>query len=90
MMLNTARKKSLGDSWVTYVEVGDEELDNVEVNYDVSPAEPDVNWGGGLDILSVIHNGEDVMDRMTTRQVEDLAERTDEYITSYYCEDHRY
>jgi len=82
-------KNKLGDSWFTYVELDGEELD-VEVNYDASPAEPSVGFGGDLEIESVIYQGKDIFDRLTKEEVDNLLERTDEWITTYHCEDHRY
>ena len=82
-------KNKLGDSWFTYVELDGEELD-VEVNYDASPAEPSVGFGGDLEIESVIYQGKDIFDRLTKEEVDNLLERTDEWITTYHCEDHRF
>ena len=82
-------KNKLGDSWFTYVELDGEELD-VEVNYDASPAEPDVNWPGGLDIESVIYQGKDIFGKLTKEEVDNLLERTSEYLNTYGSEDPRY
>ena len=82
-------KNKLGDSWFTYVELDGEELD-VEVNYDASPAEPDVNWPGGLDIESVIYQGKDIFGRLTAEEVDNLLERTSEYLNTYGSEDPRW
>ena len=82
-------KNKLCDSWFTYVELDGEELD-VEVNYDASPAEPDVNWPGGLDIESVIYQGKDIFGKLTKEEVDNLLERTSEYLNTYGSEDPRY
>ena len=84
------KRNKLGDSWFTYVELDGEELDNVEVNYDASPAEPSVGFGGDLEIESVIYQGKDIFGRLTAEEVDNLIERTSEWINTYHCEDQRY
>ena len=84
------KKRGLGDSWTTYIEIGGVELEPVEVNYDASEAEPDVGWGGGCDIESVIYKGKDISGLMTKEAENDLIERTIDWINTYYGEDHRY
>ena len=82
--------KKTGDYWITYVEVEERELDPVEVWYDVSPAEPDVNWGGGLDIECVMYKGNDVLDKLSSEELDNLIDRTSEYLNTYHGEDPRY
>ena len=86
MKLNNYRRKKLGDSWITYVEVQEVELTDCEVNYDASEAEPDVGYPGGLDIESVIHKGIDVLPMLTKAELDNLIERTSEYINSLFEE----
>ena len=63
----------------TYVWIGGEEFD-VCVHYDTSPAEPDVNWAGGLDITAVYLEDQGcVMDDMTDEEFEQLEMRVNEH-----------
>lgn len=86
-------KRRPDDSWVTYVEVDEVELAPCTVNYESSPAEPDVNWGGDLDVLSVIHNGVDVYPKMSARERDHLLERLSDHLADSYDDgygDHLY
>ena len=72
-------KVSYGDQeFKTYVEVNDVELD-VVVFYDTSPAEPDVNWGGDLNINCVESEGKDVWSQMSVEARNDLIERVSQH-----------
>ena len=82
MRPRTMRRK-VDHSWDTWVEVDEVELD-VTVHYDVSPPEPDVGFGGDIGIESVIHNGDDITDKVQVDQENDLIERYTEYMNSYY------
>ena len=63
----------------TYCEIQGIEQD-VLACYDTSPAEPDVNWPGGLDLTAVIFEDEGcVMSHMTEEEVSELESRLDEY-----------
>jgi len=73
-------KRRPDDSWVTFVEVDEQELDPCTVNYESSPAEPDVNWGGDLEVLSVIHNGLDVYPQMSARERDYLLDRLGDHL----------
>ena len=48
------KKRKYAQGFLTSVEVDDVEY-AVEVHYDSSGPEPDVNWAGGVEIESVIH-----------------------------------
>ena len=51
-------------------EVNGIELD-VSVIYDLSPAEPDVNWPGGLDIFGIYYEDQGcVMSQMTDEEID--------------------
>lgn len=84
------KRNNLGDSWTTYVEVDEVECHPVEVNYDASEAEPDVGYGGGLDIESIIYKGRDLLGLISKEELDSLIERTSEHINTYYGEDPRY
>jgi hypothetical protein len=64
--------------WDTWVEVDGVELD-VAVFFDSSPAEPDVNWGGDLDITAVYFQDEGCMlEAMSEDETEALYTRVEE------------
>ena len=68
----------------TWVELGDQELD-VVVEYEVSPPEPDVNYGGGVDITSVLtRDGTEIVERLSERQIADLVDQVGEVSTDDY------
>ena len=71
------------DYWITYVELGDVEIDDVKVYYDSSPPEPDVNWAGGLDIESVMQGDVDIFGLLTANEVDNLEMRLTEYLNAY-------
>ena len=65
--------------WDTYCEVKGVECD-VCVHYYTSPAEPDVNWGGDLEITGVYFEDEgDISGQMTSEEHEQLMMRLNEY-----------
>ena len=77
------------DYWITYVEVDGEELNQCRVYYDASPAEPDVNWPGGLDIECVEYRTEDVTSKVSSEEMDSLLMRTEEHLNAM-AEDYRY
>ena len=77
------------DYWITFVEIGEVEYDGCRVDFDSSPPEPDVNFGGDLEITSVEFKGKDLLDKMSKAELDNLLERTDEYLCSYHT-DERY
>lgn len=80
----------MGDmTFITYVEVGDEELDGVEVHIDQSPEEKDVNWGGSFEMVAAIYKGENVMPKMTDDAIESTEQRLYQELCDSY-EDERY
>ena len=60
----------------TYCTVAGVDYDDVTVFWELEPAEPDVNWPGGVSVYSVllgeVHN---VLDDMTAAEVSDLEQR---------------
>ena len=73
-------KQRPDNTWVTFVEVDETEMDPCTVNYDCSPPDPSVNWGGDLDVLSVIHNSVDVYPRMSARERDSLLDRLSDHL----------
>ena len=66
-------------SWFTYCEDADGIEREADVQYYVSPAEPEVNWHGSLDIESVLLDNvwvdiasmhEDILDDLLERTIE--------------------
>lgn len=87
---NWSRRKQSGSSYYdTYAEVQGVELDPVRVFYYVSPAEPDVNWAGDLEIESVEYQGRDVFPDMTDREQEAIREQINDWLIAS-AEDERY
>jgi hypothetical protein len=76
-------KRKLPSYVVTYAVVDDREYDNVKVHFDASPAEPDVGWPGGFELECAMHNGHNLMEDMTDREIDDLSMRVQEHLTSY-------
>jgi hypothetical protein len=54
--------------------------DDVTVRFEVEPAEPDVNWPGGLAINAVEVAGRNLLPEMTHIETEILVERVSEYL----------
>jgi hypothetical protein len=77
-------KRRPDDSWITFVEVDEQELDPCTVNFEASEPEPDVNWGGDLQVLSVIHNGLDVYPQMSARERDYLLDRLGDHLRDGY------
>ena len=77
-------KRRPDDSWVTFVEVDEVELDPCTVNFEKSPAEPQINWGGDLYILAVMHAGEDVYGRMSAKERDYLLDRLSDHLRDGY------
>ena len=72
-------KIKYGDQdWDTYLELDGVE-NNVRVHYESSPDEPDVGYTGGVEIISVMLNGWDVMGLMSEEDIALLHERAWEY-----------
>ena len=77
------------NEWDTYVTVNDVELD-VCVHYYTSPAEPDVNWGGGVDITGIFFEDEgDITAKVSESEIESLYQRVEEHENARW-EDPRY
>ena len=81
-------KPSTNYVW-TYVEVGGEELEPVQVWYDSSPPEPDVNWPGGFEVECVEHQGKDITGNISDAELESLRIRVLDDLTAQ-AEDYRY
>jgi len=62
-------------TFITYVEVDGVEFDGVHVHVDQSPAEPDVNWPGGFDVYSIMHDGEEIYSLVSDEEINSLEER---------------
>ena len=68
-------KRSNTGTCDSFVLIDDAEID-VEVHYRVEPAEPDVNWPGGLDIEQVTDkNGRDIYDDIPSKEMDELRDR---------------
>jgi len=72
--------------FITSITVNGVDYDDVEVIYETSPPEPDVNWPGGCDVLSVTWGEQELLDDMTSREVDELI---DQIATSYDPDDGR-
>ena len=90
------KKQKLGSDYMdTYVAVVPtkqnpfDELDPVRVYFNSSPAEPDVNWPGGLEIESIEYEGKDITAQVEGAELDSLAERIEEYLNAS-AEDERY
>ena len=71
----------------------DNEYDNVDVLYDVCEAEPDVGFAGGIEIYAIQYEDQGcIMDKLTERALDDLADEIGEYLRGYYEDeaDYRY
>ena len=66
--------------FITSITVRGVDYDDVVVMYETSPPEPDVNWAGGCDINAVCFGDRDLLDDMTSREVDELV---DHISTSY-------
>ena len=75
--------------WITYVEVDGVEFYPCEVWYDSSPPEPDIGFGGVLEIECVEYKGEDITPLVSSDEIDSLVERTYEMLNAY-AEDERY
>lgn len=65
----------------TYVEINGEE-ENISVELEYSPPEPDVNFAGGIEIVGVWCEDTEVSGQLTEQAFEDLEQRmVDEYTT---------
>ena len=78
-----ARKIGGAYQYDTYVEIDGEELE-VTVEYEVSPAEPDVNFAGSLDLCAVLHGKEDLIDKISSEETDRLVERVSEWHGDYH------
>lgn len=76
------RRRKVPSYIFTYVSVGDVEHDNVQVHFDSSPPEPDVNWPGGFELECAMLNGHDLMEDMTDEEIEQLSMRVQEELSS--------
>lgn len=82
-----ARKRKQPDYWETTIEVDEVELDPVQVYYEASEPEPDVNWGGDLDVLSVIHKGVDVMPLLSVAELDRLRDDLGDHLNDLGSDD---
>ena len=83
-------KQKFGSDYMdTYVEVCGVEFDPCRVYFDASPAEPDVNYPGGLEIVSIEYEGKDITAQVEGAELDSLAERIEEYLNAC-AEDERY
>lgn len=72
-------KIKYGDQYLdTYLELDGVEND-VRVHYESSPDEPDVGYVGGVEIISVMLKGWDVLGLMNEAERDDLYQRVFEY-----------
>ena len=70
--------------FITSITVKGVDYDDVEVIYETSPPEPEVNWPGGCDVLSVTWGEQELLDDMTSREVDEVIDRIS---TSYDPDD---
>ena len=66
--------------WDTTCEVQEVELDPVRVFYESSPPEPDVNWGGDLEITGVEYQGREVGILMSVAEQRALLDSLNDYL----------
>lgn len=80
------KKRKYAQGFLTSVEVDDVEY-AVEVHYDSSGPEPDVNWAGGVEIESVIHRSSDLdlTDRLSEDQLDAIAQEIVEDESDAIC-----
>ncbi len=87
------KKRKYAHGFFTSVEIDDVEY-AVEVHYDSSGPEPDVNWAGGVEIESVIHRSSDLdlTDRLSEAQLDAIAQEIVEHESDaiYAHADHLY
>ncbi len=87
------KKRKYAHGFFTSVEIDDVEY-AVEVHYDSSGPEPDVNWAGGVEIESVIHRSSDLdlTDRLSEAQLDVIAQEIVEHESDaiYAHADHLY
>jgi len=69
------------DYWETWVTVGEIELGGCRVFFDSSPPEPDVNFGGDLEVTSLEWRGRDVYHDMSPAEEEALLVRLEEHLS---------
>jgi len=82
-------KRKTDNYWLTYVEVNDIELDPCKVWFDSSPPEPDIGFQGDFEIECVEYKGEDITAKVSTVEMESLAQRTIEHLNDC-AQDERY
>ena len=87
------KTRKYAQGFLTSVEVDDVEY-AVEVHYESSAPEPDVNWAGGVEIESVIHHTSDLdlTDRLSEDQLDAIAQEIVEHESDaiYAHADHLY
>ncbi len=87
------KKRKYAHGFFTSVEIDDVEY-AVEVHYDSSGPEPDVNWAGGVEIESVIHRSSDLdlTDKLSEAQLDAIAQEIVEHESDaiYAHADHLY
>lgn len=76
--INEAGSKYYDEDFVSYVDIGDEEVE-VEVGYDINPAEPDVGYNGGVSIHSIIRtdNKQDVAELISPKDMARLEQEAE-------------
>ena len=79
MYLRKPKHKRGVQTCETYVWIEDDEIE-VTVEYETSPAEPDVNWAGGMDICTVTDSkGNDIYDKISSVEMDNLIDRVTEW-----------
>lgn len=74
----------------TSITLEDETFEDVMVEYEVSRAEPDVNWPGGIDIISITTaQSENITDRVSGRYLDELLDECAQHAADR-AEDPRY
>ncbi len=65
-----------GSVW-TYATIAGADVDTVHVEFDSSPAEPDVNAGASFDVTWVSYkkDGDNLLDDMSQDEIDELSDR---------------
>jgi hypothetical protein len=74
-----SRMKTREHVFTTYVDVDGVERYPVQAYYEVEPAEPDVNFPGGIEINSVMYKKDDISTSIASEDWDDLVIRVEEY-----------
>ena len=73
----------------TFATIDGVDYNTVEVYWEATPAEPDVNWPGSFEVNSVTVCGKEMVNCMTGDELDDLTKRLYEDECAA-CEDQRY